>query len=88
MFKKALILIVLSCTGCSFLDPAASGNVVGTQVDEMSVPEDGKLIVSHIYERRPSHKGKNSQTAYNRRSFSDWFFGTTSEPEQNNDYVK
>ena len=86
--KTLLGCILVLFAGCSFIDPASSGNIVGTQVDEMSVPEDGKLIVSHVYERRPSHKGKNSQTAYNRRSFSDWFFGTSSETTENNDYVK
>lgn len=89
MIKKALITtVVVSCSACSFLDPAASGNVVGTQVDEISVPEDGKLIISHVYERKPSKKGKNEDNVYNRRTFFDWFLGRPTVKKTNSDYVK
>ena len=86
--RSIILLLFVICSGCSFVDPSASGNVAGGQAHEMSMPEDGKLVVTHIYERKPSKTGANAGIVYNRRSISDWFFGTTNQINQDNNYVK
>lgn len=72
--KKGLIVSCLFLSACSLADPASAGNLIGGQANEMSMPENGKLTITHTYERTPSTIGGNTGTVYNRRSFSDWLF--------------
>ena len=74
--KKALpsLLIAGMCSACTLADPAASGIVVDAQASEIAMAENGKLIITHTYERLPSETGGNAGTVHNRRALSDYFY--------------